>query len=489
VQFYSQDLPEYIRLLPTMIFPQIIQGGMGISVSNWQLANAVASRGQIGVVSGTAIDLVLTRSLQLGDPGGNRLRALDAFPDQAMVERIKERYFIEGGKEPDAPYGAKPMVGEDPSIHLQELNILANFVEVFLAKEGHSGMVGINFLHKIQTPILPSLYGAMLAGVDVVIVGAGIPLELPGIIDGLSRNEAVTFNLPVKGATDGAPFKMAFDPKEVFGENCPTPHKPYFFPIVSSVTLAALMVKKCGEGVSGLIIEGPTAGGHNAPPRGKTTYNEHGEPIYGKRDEVDFEKIRALNVPFFVAGSFASPEKIKEAMDMGAAGVQIGTLFAFCDESGLTREIKDQTIALCLKGEERVYRDAVASPTGFPFQVIRLEGTLSEPEVYEKRKRVCDLGYLREAYQKPDGSIGWRCASEPVDAYLKKGGTLEETKGRKCLCNSLMANIGMPQIRKGDSEELELITSGYDLTAIKKIIKPGKTTYSAGDVLDFLLGE
>ena len=319
--------------------------------------------GQIGIVSGTAIDLVLVRSLQLGDLSGDRRRALAAFPDQAMVDRIMEKYFIDGGKSPDAPYANKPMVGESPSIHLQEVNILANFVEVYLAKEGHGGMVGINFLHKIQAPMLPSIYGAMLAGVDIIIVGAGIPLELPGIIDGLSRNEPVEFSLPVKGAATGAPFKMKFDPKDTFGESCPTPHKPYFFPIVSSVTLANLLVKKCGDGISAIIIEGPTAGGHNAPPRGKTIYNENGEPIYGKRDEVDFEKIRSLNVPFFVAGSYASPEKINEAKAMGAAGVQIGTLFAFCDESGLTREIKDQTIGLCLAGEERVYRDAVASPT------------------------------------------------------------------------------------------------------------------------------
>ncbi len=462
---------------------------MGISVSSWQLANAVASRGHVGVVSGTAIDLVLVRSLQLGDPGGDRRRALAAFPDQAMVGRIMDKYFIEGGKAPDAPYVNKPMVGESPSIHLQELNILANFVEVYLAKEGHSGMVGINFLHKIQTPMLPSIYGAMLAGVDIIIVGAGIPLELPGIIDGLSRNEPVEFTLPVKGAAAGETYKLKFDPADVFGDNCPTPHKPYFFPIVSSVTLANLMVKKCGDGVSAIIIEGPTAGGHNAPPRGKTTFNEHGEPIYGKRDEVDFEKIRKLNVPFYVAGSYASPEKMREAQALGATGVQIGTLFAFCDESGLTRKIKDQTIQLCLEGKERVYRDAVASPTGFPFQVIRLEGTLSEPEVYEKRCRVCDLGYLREAYKKTDGSIGWRCASEPIKAFLKHGGTEEEAKGRKCLCNSLMANIGMPQIRKGDDEELELITSGYDLTAIKEIIKPGASSYTADEVIDYLLEE
>lgn len=472
-----------------MIFPQIIQGGMGISVSSWQLANAVASQGQIGVVSGTAIDLVLVRSLQQGDPGGHRRRAMAAFPDQALVARVAERYFVEGGKAPDKAYANKQMVGEAPGVALQEVLILANFVEVFLAKEGHDGMVGINFLHKIQAPMLPSIYGAMLAGVDVIIVGAGIPLEIPKIIDGLSRNEAVDFSLPVKGAADGKPYKLKFDPSDVFGESCPTPKVPYFFPIVSSVTLANLMVKKCGEGVSGLIIEGPTAGGHNAPPRGKTQYNDRGEPVYGARDEVDFEKIKAIGLPFFVAGSFASPEKLKEAKAIGATGVQVGSLFAFSDESGLTAELKLSAVERCLAGTESIFRDPVASPTGFPFQVLSLPETLSEAEVYEERGRVCDLGYLREAYAKEDGSLGWRCASEPLPAFLRKGGTDEDAKGRKCLCNSLMANIGMPQLRKGGVEELPLLTSGYDLTAIKQIVKPGNTTYTAAEVVDFLLGK
>jgi len=472
-----------------MIFPQIIQGGMGISVSSWQLANAVASRGQIGVVSGTAIDLVLVRSLQAGDPGGHRRRAMAAFPDQDMVNRQLEKYFIEGGKAEDDSFVVKQMVGESPSIPLQELQVVANFVEIFLAKEGHDGMVGINFLHKIQAPMLPSIYGAMLAGVNVIIVGAGIPLEIPKIIDGLSRNEAVEFTLHVKGAANSSAHKLKFNPKDIFGDACPTPHVPYFFPIVSSVTLANLMVKKCGEGVSGLIIEGPTAGGHNAPPRGKTQYNERGEPIYGKRDEVDFDKIRSIGIPFFVAGSFASHEKLKEAKAMGAAGIQVGSLFAFCDESGLTARIKRETVENCLAGTESIFRDPVASPTGFPFQVISLPWTLSEKDVYENRNRVCDLGYLREAYEKEDGSLGWRCASEPVKAFLRKGGTEEGAQGRKCLCNSLMANIGMPQVRKGHNVELPLLTSGYDLTAIKKIVKSGELTYTAGEVLDFLLGK
>ncbi|MBL8999263.1 MAG: nitronate monooxygenase, partial [Gemmatimonadetes bacterium] len=53
--------------------------------------------------------------------------------------------------------------------------------------------------------------------------------------------------------------------------------------------------------------------------------------------------------------------------------------------------------------------DPRASPTGMPFKVVDLPGTVAEPAVYERRVRNCDLGYLRQPYQKPDGSIGYRC--------------------------------------------------------------------------------
>jgi len=54
------------------IHPAIIQGGMGVAVSGWRLAKAVSSLGQLGVVSGTALDIVLVRRLQQGDPEGRR---------------------------------------------------------------------------------------------------------------------------------------------------------------------------------------------------------------------------------------------------------------------------------------------------------------------------------------------------------------------------------------------------------------------------------
>ena len=57
----------------------------------------------------------------------------------------------------------------------RELCVVANFVEVWLARQGHDHPVGINYLEKIQFPHLASIYGALLAGVDYILMGAGIP--------------------------------------------------------------------------------------------------------------------------------------------------------------------------------------------------------------------------------------------------------------------------------------------------------------------------
>ena len=75
--------------------PVIIQGGMGIAVSNWNLAKTVSKTGQLGVVSGTAIDNVFARRLQDGDQSGDTRRALSHFPNQVIVEKLLKKYFIE----------------------------------------------------------------------------------------------------------------------------------------------------------------------------------------------------------------------------------------------------------------------------------------------------------------------------------------------------------------------------------------------------------
>jgi hypothetical protein len=99
---------------------------------------------------------------------------------------------------------------------------------------------------------------------------------------------------------------------------------------------------------------------------------------------------------------------------------------------------------------------------------------------------VCDLGYLRSAYQREDGRIGYRCAAEPVADYVQKGGKVEDTVGRRCVCNGLVATVGMPQMRESRGAEPALVTSGDDLANIGSFLGD-RFSYSASDVIDYLL--
>jgi len=469
--------------------PVIIQGGMGAGVSNWRLARAVSRTGQLGLVSGTALDQILARRLQDGDDGGYMRLGLGAFPDRSMAERVWRSYFIRGGKGAKAPYKPVPPLAKDNSSELVELCIVANFVEVFLARQGHRNPVGINYLEKIQAAHLPCIYGAMLAGVEYVVMGAGIPLKIPGVLDRFAQHQPAEYALHVAGAQEGDDTTMHFDPRE-FIASPPAPLvRPKFLAIVSSNALAATMLKRANGRVDGLVIEMRTAGGHNAPPRGKLVLSQLGEPVYGERDAIDIAKLRELGVPFWLAGGYGRPEMLREALAQGAAGVQVGTAFEFAAESGLRQDYKDALLAKVVAGKAQVFTDPLASPTGFPFKVARLAGTNSEPEVSAARPRICDLGFLREPYRTANGEIGYRCAAEPVSLYLAKGGKAEDTVGRKCICNGLLANIGYQQVRAGRRVEQGLITAGDDLCSVSHFLRPGRTGYSAADVVSTLLTE
>ncbi len=127
------------------------------------------------------------------------------------------------------------------------------------------------------------------------------------------------------------------------------------------------------------------------------------------------------------------------------------------------------------------------SPTGFPFKVVQLEGTASDTAIYEERPRLCDVGYLRHLYKDKEGNIGYRCPAEPIKAYLRKGGKLEDTEGRQCLCNHLGAAAGYAQNRRSGYVESPIVTSGDDLVHLAQFIPEGQTSYSANDVLNEIL--
>ncbi len=469
--------------------PMIIQGGMGVGVSNWTLAKAVSSLGQLGVVSGSCLDSLMIRRLQSGDPGGHIRRAMEQFPVPEMVEQILKKYFSPEGLEANKPFARASMIKQTLSKELRELTVVSNFVEVFLAKEGHKGKVGINYLEKLQMVNLSSIYGAMLAKVDYVLMGAGIPREIPKVLDLFSQHKMAKLSLPVLGGSVSDAFHVKFSPKDIIEKVKEKLNRPKFLAIVSSVALAKSLLKKSSGCIDGFIVEGATAGGHNAPPRGKYPINERGEPVYGQKDEVLLSGFRELGKPFWLAGSYGSPEALEQAIQEGASGIQVGTPFALCQESGLTDDLRNTLLDRASSRQVDVVTDAKASPTGFPFKVARISKTNSEPDEYQKRPRICDLGYLRQPYKKENGTLGYRCAAEPVSDYVAKGGTVEETKGRKCLCNALMTNVGYPQQQKSGYIEKPLITIGNDVNNISRFFKSGNLSFSASDVIQTLLSK
>ena len=461
----------------------IIQGGMGIYISSPHLANTCSRAGVLGTVSCTGAERVLVHLLQLGDIGGHYRRALSHFPFPEITERILAKYFIEGGKPVDQDFKEVPLFSMRPRRDLIELAIAASFVLVWLAKEGHDGPISVNYLEKLQIGHIYHLTGAALAGVDFVTMGAGLTLQIPGVLDAIASGGSPSYRVYVEGSTRGNET-ISFNPREFLGEKFPRELKrPGFLPIVSTDVLAKLMVAKLPSGsIQGFVIELPTAGGHNAPPRRKGVFDETGQPVYGEKDEVAFNVLRDLGIPFWVGGSFASPEGLARAQALGAVGIQAGSIFALSEDSGMDPFYRAEMRRLGYRGELAVRTDPSASPTGFPFKVPQLAGTMSEPEVYAARERNCSRKALQFPAELVDGKIVFRCAAEPVDDFLKKGGRLEDTVGARCLCNGLFSATGL-----GDPKELPIFTMGDDVSFLRHLLRDENDSYTAVEGIAYLL--
>ncbi|MHB8379871.1 MAG: nitronate monooxygenase [Acidimicrobiales bacterium] len=469
--------------VPETRVPWLIQGGMGIAISGWTLARAVAGAGQLGVVSGTAIDNVFVRRLQEYGVDPELQTVLDQFPLQSAVDEVVT-HFASRRRRASESFRNLAMLTHQSTDRSIDIVVLAAFVEVALAKMGHDGDVGINLLTKVQIPTAATLCGAILAGVDYVVMGAGVPTHIPDVLERLSLGQPVDLPLSVTDATSDHPATtMHFDPSRYLGSRTLT--RPRFLGIVSSHVLANALAKRSNGPVDGFVLERPVAGGHNAPPRGDFGIDVHGNPKYGPRDVVDFDVLRGLMVPFWIGGGVTSPQDVKDALSLGASGVQVGTLFAYCDESGMDPVLRREVLDEVKTGTVSVRTSLRASSTGYPFKVASVEGTISDPRVYDERTRTCDQGYLREPYLRPDGSVGFRCAAEPVSAYVRKGGSREATVDVACLCNGLMATCGLGQVRSDGRRESAIVTSGDAINDVRALLN-GRDRYSARDVIAHL---
>jgi len=136
--------------------------------------------------------------------------------------------------------------------------------------------------------------------------------------------------------------------------------------------------------------------------------------------------------------------------------------------------VQQLTITGETSGGNVIRPDLVLFVNGLPLVVIELKDPTNEE------------ADLRTAYRRPDGRIGYRCPAEPIDQWIAKGGSPDEAVERKCLCNSLVSAVGLPQLRDG-GEEPPLLTAGDDLRDLDSFLN-GRQEYTAADVIAHLVG-
>ena len=251
VNMEPRTLPSLVIKGKTISIP-IVQGGMGVGVSLSPLASAVAEQGGVGIVSSAALDRLLTKRT---------------------------------GK--------------------KHTSYEAAYEEISLAK-ARGGVSGINIMVALIQDYEDSVKGAIDAGADVIISGAGLPLNLPAI-----KN----------------------------------PGETALIPIVSSARALEIICKKwerLGYRPDAVVLEGPLAGGH----------------LGFKPEEIDIESNKLENLlppvkemadkyggfPVIVAGGIYTHDDIVRFLKMGADGVQMGTRFLVARECSATDAYKQAVI-------------------------------------------------------------------------------------------------------------------------------------------------
>lgn len=425
--------------------PRLIQAGMGVRISGARLANAAARLGALGVVSGAGLRHIVIEEIRAGNE--EVLRLAKTFPIARYVEDLLA--WAPGGLKWDRP---APVDDADPARAglPQRLSVIATFVEVVRAKEGHRGKVGVNVMWKCALTVLPTILGAMLGGSDALLCGAGVPIELPEILLKLQAGESVAFS-PLTGTGTHVRLDVA---GEGLAPLLASLQAPRMIPILSNYAFPRRILdvwerEQGGVRPFAFVLEDHRAGGHNAPPRNKESF--------GEKDDLTgyFDKVVGTGVPVYVAGSFpggGSRDDFLYWTARGAYGIQVGSRFALCEESGLRDDLKDALIASNARGDTEVRTAKVVSPTGYPFKVVALPGTLADPVIYAARQRVCNKRYLVQSHfaVQPDGTTQetYICPAMPETQFVALGGDAAETPYRVCLCNALLSTAGFDTDRE-----------------------------------------
>lgn len=260
----------------------LIQGGMGVGVSLGRLAGTVAKEGGIGIISTAQI--------------GYLEKDFDANPEGANLRAIESEMKKARAISPD-------------------------------------GIIGYNVMTALREHAA-HVRAAVKAGADLIISGAGLPVELPALTEGSSTGIA---------------------------------------PIVSTDKSANVILKywdrKYKRTADLVIIEGPKAGGHLGFRKNELDY--YTDDIYSQEIKKIIQTVKkygekyGVEIPVIVAGGIYDSSDVRRIMDLGVDGVQVGTRFVTTEECDADIRYKEAYIRASAEDIQ-----IVKSPVGMPGRAI-----------------------------------------------------------------------------------------------------------------------
>lgn len=513
----EQEAPTVLSTIP------LFEGGRGVYGSNCRSAPHIVEEGNgkaAAAVSLTLIAIVWAHRMATRDPKADE--ALKQFGDlfSKNVEQVLRDVYWGAQEKRKRLRAAKPTLTPSP---LQRWLVLFSvFTEVYLATRRadgtpHNHTIVVNMLEKVFWFRNEEFFGTMLAAglrgpeaLTVVVSGAGLQSQYLGTIDMLQRHRASTYDYHVEGY--GA-VTTHFDLEELL--EAPIHRSTYIeeagkrklrgsvlgmlpvIPIVSTkgaVRTLSIARKKLTPQLqfAGYVVENHEAPGHNAPPRRKN-YRDR-KPLYTDEDKMDLDWFAGFckkeSVPFWLAGGFGSPKGLVDAQRLGAAGVQVGTLFALADKAGLLESIKVNALTLILQrvlhAEQRM-----ESPTFYPFGIASVPETITDEDLADLWVPSCDIGYLSFP-TKFGNAIVQRCAAEKPRDYVEKGGSIDDTIGMKCLCRMLLAAADYPTVVDMSKRDIPILTlSALSQEQVHKLLvwlnQKDAAPYPSTKVVEYML--